>query len=223
MAVSTRRGFDAARISVDSLRRNAAVALASLRCTASEIDSLRSRNAELSVQKDQLTGKQKELEASRQTLAERGREVDADVTRRDETLRQVSEARAQLLDGMETGPHRTHINAERLRAQNALESAQTNDSSVAAQLAAAMEHERGAATELAQSLTEIGEAGRAYRDGCTSAEIETTRADELLATTANEKEALQIRLETLDRAVQNAESTLEVRRSVLQGLGMCRA
>ena len=210
--------LDAAGISVDSLRGNAAAALASLSGTASEIASLRSRTAELSAQKDQLAGKQKELETSRQTLAERGREADADVTRRDETLRQVSEARAQLLDGEETGHHRTRINAERLRAQKALQSAQTSDSSLAAQLAAAMEHERGAATELEQSLAEIGEAERAYRDGCTSAEIETTRADELLATTANEKEALQIRLNTLDRAVQNAEATLEERRSVLQGL-----
>lgn len=210
--------LDAAGISVDSLRGNAAAALASLSGTASEIASLRSRTAELSAQKDQLAGKQKELETSRQTLAERGREADADVTRRDETLRQVSEARAQLLDGEETGHHRTRINAERLRAQKALQSAQTSNSSLAAQLAAAMEHERGAATELEQSLAEIGEAERAYRDGCTSAEIETTRADELLATTANEKEALQIRLNTLDRAVQNAEATLEERRSVLQCL-----
>ena len=210
--------LDAARISVDSLRGNTAAALTSLRGTASELAKLRSRTAELSARKDQLTGKQKELESSRQTLAERGREADADVTRRDETLRQVSEARAQLLDGEETGPHRTRINAERRRAQDALQSAQTTDSSLAAQLAAAMEHERGAATELAQSLAEIGEAERAYRDGCSSAEIETPRADELLATTAHEKESLQIRLETLDRTVQNAEATLEERRSVLQGL-----
>jgi exonuclease SbcC len=210
--------LDAARISVDSLRGNAAAALVSLRGTASEIASLCSRTAELSAQKDQLTGRQKELEASRQALAERGREADADVTRRDETLRQVSEARAQLLDGEETGPHRTRINAERLRAQNALQSAQASHSSLAAQLAAAGEHEKNAAAELAQSLTEIGEAERAYCEGCASAEIETTRADELLATTTNEKETLQTRLETLDRAVQNAEATLEERLSILQGL-----
>lgn len=210
--------LDAAGISVDRLRGDAAAALASLRDTAFEIASLRSRTAELSVQKDQSARKQKELETSRLVLAERVQEADADATRRDEALRQVSEARAQLLDGEETGPHRTRINAERLRAQNALQSAHASHSSLAAQLAAAGEHEKNAAAELAQSLTEIGEAERAYCEGCASAEIETTRADELLATTTNEKETLQTRLETLDRAVQNAEATLEERLSILQGL-----
>lgn len=119
---------------------------------------------------------------------------------------------------METGPHRTRINAERLRAQTAVQSAQASDTSLAARPAAAVEHERGAAAELAQSLTEIGEAERVYCAGCSSAEIETPRADELLATTANEKEGLHIRLETLGRAVQNVEATLHERHSVLQGL-----
>ena len=110
------------------------------------------------------------------------------------------------------------MNVARLNAQNALRSPQASESSVTANLAKVTEQERSAADTLANLLSELTQALHAYNDGCSSLEIDSTRARELLATPPAETSALKARLEALDRAIRDAESTLAERHSVLQSV-----
>ena len=67
-------------------------------------------------------------------------------------------------------------------------------------------------------LTEIVQTLDAYSNGCTSLGIDVARADELLSTPAKDVNSFMTRLETLDHAVRDAETTLNDRCSVLDGL-----
>jgi exonuclease SbcC len=208
----------AANISLELLAKNASTVLTTLRKLATEVAALRTRTTELSSEGDMLTEKHKVQAASRRNLADRALDADKNLERREHAYSQVSEARALLLAGEATAQHRTRMNVARLNAQNALQSAQANESSIAANLATVTEQERSAANTLANLLSELTQARNAYNDGCSSLEIKSTRADELLAIPAAETSTLKARLEALDRAIRDAESTLAERRSVLESL-----
>ena len=208
----------AANISLELLQKNPSDVLTTLRKLTTEVAALRTRITELSSQADLLAEKHKEQAASRRNLADRALDADKDLERRDQAYRQVSEARALLLAGEPTAQHRTRMNVARLNAQNALQSAQAMRAASPQILRKSREQSAPLLTISPTLLSELTQALHAYNDGCSSLEIDSTRARELLATPPAETSALKARLEALDRAIRDAESTLAERHSVLQSV-----
>ena len=208
----------AADITLEFLREHPSRIIVALRGHAETVASLRKSKESLASRHEELVEQQMQKVSSRQNLANRSREANESLEQRGTALREITDARALLLNGEETHQHRTRINNERIQAQNALQGSHDKESQLAQKLATATELERSASAALTDLLTEIGQAGDAYSTGCTSLAIDVARADELLSTPATDVNALKIRLETLDRAVRDAETTLNDRRSVLDGL-----
>jgi exonuclease SbcC len=208
----------APNITLEFLQEHAATVLVTLRGHAETVVNLRASKEGFASRHEELVEQQRQKVGSRQTLANRSREANENLEQRETTLRETTDARAHLLNGEETHQHRTRVNNERTQAQSALQSSQDNESQLAQKLATATELERSTSAALTGLLTEIGQALDAYNNGCTSLGIDVARADGLLSTPAMDVNALMIRLETLDRAVRDAETTLNERRSVLDGL-----
>jgi exonuclease SbcC len=139
-------------------------------------------------------------------------------TQRSQALQKITDERALLLDGEETNSHRTRINNARLQAQRELEASQNKERDMAQKLATAVELERSASKALADLLADIDRNRSSYQNECASIGIEITRANELLLVPAAEVKALKARLDSLDRAVRDAEITMGDRRTALNGL-----
>jgi DNA repair protein SbcC/Rad50 len=208
----------AADITLEFLREKPATVLVALRVHAETVVSLHKGRESVAFRHEELIEKQKQKTSARQNLADRSSEVDANLEQRDKTLREVTEARSLLLSGEDTHQHRTRINNDRIQAQSTLESSQDKEGQLAQQLATATELERSTSAALAVLLTELGQARDAYSNGCASLGIGVARADELLSTPATDINELKTRLEMLNREVRDAETTLNDRRSVLNGL-----
>jgi exonuclease SbcC len=208
----------AADVTLEFLQEHPTTVIVTLRDHAERVASLRTSKESLASRHGELVEQQRQKAISRQNLANRSRDANENLEQRDTVLREITDARALLLNGEETHQHRTRINNERIQAQNALQSSQDKESLLAQKLATATELERSTSAALAGLLTEIGQARDAYSNGCTSLGIDVARADELLSTLATDVNALKTHLETLDRAVRDAETTLNDRSSVLDGL-----
>jgi exonuclease SbcC len=208
----------AADISSERLSDNAGTILAKFRELASEVTEVRTRITDLSAQGNQLASKQAERTAFRQHLVGQAKQATEAFENREEIYRQLSDARALLLAGEDTSQHRTRINADRLNAQTALQAAQTTYSTAGSNLARASEQERSASMALTALLAELAGASEAYSNGCSSLNIESSRADKLLCTSSSEIAALKARLDALDRAIRDAENTVTERQSVLDSL-----
>lgn len=208
----------AADITLEFLQEHAAIVIVTLRDHAQTVVSLRVSKESLASQHGELVEQQKQKAGSRQNLAERSREADEKLEQRNKTLRELTDARSLLLNGEDTHQHRTRINNERTQAQSALQSSQDKERELAQKLATATELERSTSAALASLLTEINQARNAYHDGCTSLGIDVARTDELLATATTDVNALKTLLDTIDRAVRDAETTLNDRRSAFDAL-----
>jgi DNA repair protein SbcC/Rad50 len=208
----------AADITLEFLQEHAAIVIVTLRGHAQTVLSLRVTKESLASQHEELVERQKQKAGARQNLAERSREADEKLDQRNKTLRELTDARSLLLNGEDTHQHRTRINNERTQAQSALQSSQDKEREFAQKLATATELERSTSAALTSLLAEINQARNAYHDGCTSLGIDVARTDELLATSATDVNALKTLLDTIDRAVRDAETTLNDRRSALDAL-----
>jgi DNA repair protein SbcC/Rad50 len=210
----------AADITLEFLQKHTATVLVTLRSHAETVVSLRTSKESFASRHEELVEQQKQKTGFRQNLADRSREADESLEQRDKALRGITDERALLLNGEETHQHRTRVNNERIQAQSALQSSQDKESQLAQNLATATELERSTSVALNDLLTEIGHSRDAYNDECISLGIAATRADELLATPATDINELKTRLETLARVVRDAETTLNDRHSVLDGLSI---
>jgi exonuclease SbcC len=208
----------AADITLEFLREHPATVLVTLRGHAESVASLRTNKEGLASRHEHLLEQQKQKMSSRHALAERSREANKQLEQRDKALRVLTEARALLLNGEDTHQHRTQINNERTQAQGTLQGSQAKERDLAQKLATAAELERSTSDALASLLTELNQACKTYYDGCTSLGMDVARADELLATPTTDVIALKKLLERVDNAVRDAETTLNERRSVLDGL-----
>jgi exonuclease SbcC len=208
----------AADITLEFLKEYSGTVLVTLRGHAKSVVRLRTSKEGLASRHEKLAEQQRQKAGTRQSLADRTREANENLERRDKALREITDARALLLNGEDTHQHRTRINTERIQAQNALQSSQDMESQLARKLATATELERSTSAALIGLLTEIGQARDAYSNRCTSLGIDVSQADQLLSTPATNVNELITRLETIDRAVRDAETTLNDRRSILDGL-----
>jgi exonuclease SbcC len=208
----------AADITFKFLQEYPANALVTLRGHAETVVVLRTSEKGLLSRHEELVEQQKRKVGSRQNLGDRSREANENLGRRDRALRELAGARVLLLNGEDTHQHRTRINNERTTAHRALQSSQEKERELAQKLATATELKRSTSAALTSLLTEIKKARNAYHDGCTSLGINVARADELLATSEKDVNALKSLLETIDRTVRDAETTLNDRRSVFDGL-----
>lgn len=135
---------------------------------------------------------------------------DAAATRRDEWDR-ARAARSELLGGEATEVHKGRVLAARAQADRRLSETRQEAARLAAALAAAVEAFRTAEEQRAQALSARDEAGTALSRALAKAGLESAQAETLLASSADEANALRDRLHAIDREVIGAEAALAER------------
>ncbi|CAO4179952.1 AAA family ATPase [Methylorubrum populi] len=131
-------------------------------------------------------------------------------------LAAARDARAQLLGGEATGPHRTRLTNERHAAREALQAAQTARAEATSRLTAAVTEASAAATAAERATARHAAADLALTQACGPHERESVAA--LLAIPTETRSALKERLDRIGRDEAEARTALVTRRTDLDAL-----
>ncbi|MGX5775327.1 AAA family ATPase [Methylorubrum zatmanii] len=144
-----------------------------------------------------------------------GRAIEA-LAERTARLEQARKARAQLLGGEATGPHRTRVNNERHAARDALKTAQAAHAEAASRLTAAVTEAAAAAASLERASVRHEAAELAFTQACGARGREAVSA--LLEVPPETRNTLREQLDRISREEAEARTALATRRADLDAL-----
>ena len=150
------------------------------------------------------------------TEARAAAKARAEAGERQSRLVEARAARAGLLGGEATGPHRTRCNNERRAARDALQAAQAASAEAARALTGAVTEASAADAALERAATRHEAAEAAFAQACGERGREAVAA--LLAVPAETREALRARLDRLGREEAEAMTALATRRADVETL-----
>jgi len=127
-----------------------------------------------------------------------------------------SEARAALLDGEDTQSHRDRFNAALEATREALASASETKSASDAALQTASARLEDGTTILQAACQSSAAAEAAFNSACVGIERPAEQVASLIATDPEQTRALRARIQEMDRAISDAATTVQTRKTDLQ-------
>ncbi|WOJ88913.1 SbcC/MukB-like Walker B domain-containing protein [Methylocapsa polymorpha] len=144
--------------------------------------------------------------------------LTSDASARATVLRDVRMERAALIEGEQTGAHRTRHNEMRRQARTTLDLAREADSEAGKRLAAAIHGESAARADLEAAKLGLIECRQDFAAAVAATDFTTERVSELLGTALTLREGLRVKIDAIDKALSQAAASLGERQRDLDDL-----
>ena len=206
----------AADLSPSDLDRAPEACLDRILALGRDYAALRTQHASLDAQCVALSPERAAAAALSDTEARSAAKARTEAAERQARLIEARTARAGLLGGEATGPHRTRLNNERREARETLQAAQAASAEAARALTGAVTEAAAAAAALERATARHEAAETAFAQACGERGREAVAA--LLAVPAEIRAALRTQLERLAREEAEAATALATRRADVETL-----
>jgi len=205
-----------ASIELEMLHKNASGVRVTISSLVTAYRQLKERAGSLEDAVRELEPKLAEASTILQANGELHTRCQADLTARNAALEERRGQRAALLGGAATATHRTRFNDERLAAiENQNSASATRNETASAHQGAVVAHQE-AATALEEARARAGAAKSNFSQACAAAEHTCDWVVARLAVPAVERTEMQMRLQQIELAFNNASTNIKTRSADLE-------